>query len=242
MAYEFFYWPEIQGRGEFVRLALEDAGADYIDVARGLESDGRGVPAMLAVMRGERAPHIPFAPPFLRDGQVIVSHTAAILLYLGGRIGLAPTDESGRLWTHQIQLTITDIVQEVYNTHHPIDEDKWWYEQKDEAIARAAVFRRDRMPKFLDWFERILSANPAGADHLVGRSFSYADLSLFQLIEGLRFAFPLASERELAKLPRVAALHKAVPERPRLRTYLTSERRVPFQETGIFRRYSELDG
>ena len=242
MAYEFFYWPEIQGRGEFVRLALEDAGADYIDVARGLESEGRGVPAMLALMRSEGAPHIPFAPPFLRDGDVIVSHTATILLYLGGRIGLAPADEDGRLWAHQIQLTITDIVKEVYNSHHPIDEDKWWYDQKEEAIARAAVFRRDRLPKFLGWFERILAANPTGADHLVGGSVTYADLSLFQLIEGLRFAFPRACERELAKLPRVTALHKAVAERPRLKLYLTSDRRVPFKETGIFRQYPELDG
>ena len=242
MAYEFFYWPEIQGRGEFVRLALEDAGAAYIDVARGSESEGRGVPAMLALMRGEVTSHIPFAPPFLRDGDMVVSHTAAILLYLGGRIGLAPSDEDGRIWAHQIQLTITDIVMEVYNSHHPIDEDKWFYEQKDEAIARAAVFLRDRMPKFLGWFERILEANSAGAEHLVGCSATYADLSLFQLVEGLRFAFPLASERELAKLPRVTALHKAVEERPRLRAYLASERRVPFKETGIFRRYSELDG
>ena len=242
MAYEFFYWPEIQGRGEFVRLALEDAGAAYIDVARGAESEGRGVPAMLALMHGEGASHIPFAPPFLRDGDVIVSHTAAILLYLGGRIGLAPADEDGRLWTHQIQLTITDIVKEAYNSHHPIDEDQWFHEQKDAAIARAAVFRRDRMPKFLGWFERILEANPAGAGHLVGGAVTYADLSLFQLVEGLRFAFPRACERELAKLPRVTALHQAVAERPRLKAYLTSERRVPFNETGIFRRYPELDG
>ena len=242
MAYEFFYWPEIQGRGEFVRLALEDAGAAYLDVARGLESEGYGVPAMLALMRGEGTSHIPFAPPFLRDGNIIVSHIAAILLYLGGRIGLAPTDEDGRLWTHQIQLTITDIVKEVYNSHHPIDEDKWFNQQKDEAIARAAVFRKDRMPKFLGWFERILEANPAGAERLVGSSVTYADLSLFQLIEGLRFAFPVASKRELAKLPRVTALHKAVAERPRLSAYLASERRVPFKETGIFRQYSELDG
>lgn len=242
MAYEFFYWPEIQGRGEFVRLALEDAGADYIDVARGLESEGRGVPAMLSVMRGEGTPHIPFAPPFLRDGSIIVGQTAAILHYLGGRIGLAPTDEDGRLWTHQIQLTITDIVAEVYNSHHPIDEDKWFHEQKDEAIARAAVFRKDRMPKFLGWFERILKANPAGANHLVGSSTTYADLSLFQLVEGLRFAFPFASERELGTLPRVMALHEAVAKRARLKAYLASERRVPFVETGIFRQYPELDG
>ena len=242
MAYEFFYWPEIQGRGEFVRLALEDASTAYIDVARGPESEGLGVPAMLALMRGEGTSHIPFAPPFLRDGTVIVSHTATILLYLGGRIGLAPAGEDGRLWTHQIQLTITDIVKEVYNSHHPIDEDKWFHEQKDAAAARAAVFRRDRMPKFLRWFEQILAANPAGAGQLVGGSVSYADLSLFQLIEGLRFAFPLAAERELAKLPRVTALHQAVAERPRLKAYLASDRRVPFNETGIFRRYPELDG
>jgi len=242
MPYEFFYWPEIQGRGEFVRLALEDAGVAYIDVARGLESEGHGVPAMLALLQGEGPSHIPFAPPFLRDGHVIVSHTATILLYLGGRIGLAPADEDGRLWTHQIQLTITDLVKEVYNSHHPIDEDKWWYDQKDEAIARATVFRRDRMPKFLGWFERILAANPAGPDHLVGGSVTYADLSLFQLVEGLVFAFPLASERELAKLPRVTALHKAVAERQQLKAYLSSEQRVPFKKTGIFRRYSELDG
>jgi glutathione S-transferase len=242
MPYELYYWPEIQGRGEFVRLALEDSGAAYIDVARGSESDGHGVPAMLAFMNGQGTSHIPFAPPFLRDGDVVIGQTAAILLYLGGRIGLSPIDEAGRLWAHQIQLTVTDIVQEVYNSHHPIDEDLWFHEQKAEAIHRASVFRKDRMPKFLGWFERVLAANPAGDGHLVCSSVTYADLSLFQLIEGLRFAFPIAAKRELAKLPRVTALYAAVARRPRLKAYLDSDRRVPFCETGIFRRYPELDG
>jgi glutathione S-transferase len=241
MPYELYYWPEIQGRGEFVRLALEEAGADYIDVARGSESDGRGIPAMMAFLEGARTVHIPFAPPFLKDGDVIVGQTAAILLYLGHRIGLAPNEEAGRLWAHQIQLTITDIVAESYNSHHPIDEDLYFHEQKPEAIHRADVFRRTRLPKFLDWFERLLAANPAGSAHLVGGSLTYADLSLFQLLEGLTYAFPKATARILAKLPRVMSLHAAVARRPRMKAYLTSDRRVPFNETGIFRFYSELD-
>ena len=42
MVYELHYWPRIQGRGEFVRLALEQAGAEYVDVARGPKSSGGG--------------------------------------------------------------------------------------------------------------------------------------------------------------------------------------------------------
>jgi glutathione S-transferase len=241
MPYELYYWPEIQGRGEFIRLALEEAGVDYIDVARGLESEGRGIPAMMAFLGGAGVVHIPFAPPFLKDGNILVAQTATILLYLGGRIGLAPDDEAGRLWTHQIQLTVTDIVAESYNSHHPIDEDLYFHEQKPEAVHRADVFRRTRLPKFLDWFERVLAANPAGDAHLVGGALTYADLSLFQLVEGLTYAFPKATTRVLANLPRVTALHAAVAGRPRLKAYLQSDRRVPFNETGIFRRYPELD-
>jgi glutathione S-transferase len=241
MPYELYYWPEIQGRGEFVRLALEAAGADYIDVARGEERDGRGVPAMLDLMQSETVPHPPFAPPFLKDGEVLIAQTANVLLYLGGRIGLAPTDEAGRLWTHQIQLTITDLVAQAYNSHHPIDEDLWFHEQKPEAMHRAKVFRETRLPKFLRWFERILVQNPAGGAHMVGAALSYADLSVFQVVEGLIYAFPKATARVLAELPRLSALHAAVAEVPRLKAYLASDRRVPFRETGIFRRYPELD-
>jgi glutathione S-transferase len=242
MPYELFYWPGLQGRGEFVRLALEEAGADYIDVARGSESDGLGVPAMMALMEGEGTARPPFAPPFLRDGSIIVTQTAAILLYLGSRIGLAPDDEAGRLWLHSIQLTITDIVAETYNTHHPIDEDLYFHEQKTEAIHRADVFRHTRLPKFLGWFEHVITRNSASDTYLTGDTITYADLSLFQVLEGLSHAFPKATARVLRKLPRVRALRLAVAKRPRVKAYLASDRRVPFNKIGIFRRYPELDG
>jgi glutathione S-transferase len=241
MAYELYYWPQVQGRGEFVRLALEDAGAVYVDVARGAERDGHGVPALLAILQGDGVTHPPFAPPFVRDGAILVGQTAAILFYLGSRIGLAPDDEAGRLWTHQIQLTITDLVAESYHSHHPIDEDLYFHEQKPEAMHRAEVFRRTRLPKFLGWFERVLSNNPAGDAWLVGEKTTYADLSLFQVLAGLDYAFPKATAAVLAGLPRVTALRSAVAQRPRIRAYLASNRRIPFNEFDIFRCYPELD-
>ncbi len=240
MPYELYYWPEIQGRGEFVRLALEEAGADYLDVARMAGRDGRAT--LIELLQRKDVGNPPFAPPILKDGPILIGQTAAILLYLGGRLGLAPEDEVGRLWAHQMQLTITDVVAEVYNTHHPIDEDLYFHEQKAEAVHRARVFRNTRLPKFLDWFERILAQNPAGDAHLLGDAVSYADLSLFQLVEGLRYAFPAATARNLEGLPRLRALHAAIPRRPQIGAYLRSGRRVPFNETGIFRRYPELDG
>jgi glutathione S-transferase len=236
MAYELYYWPMIQGRGEFVRLVLEEAGAHYVDVARGPD----GMAAMMRLM--EQAEHPPFAPPFLKDGDVIIGQTAAILLYLGARHHLAPRDPAGGLWTQQIQLTLSDLVAEAHDTHHPVSMNLYYEDQKDEALRRAEDFRKSRIPKFLAWFEGILARNPAGDGHLVGPSLTYVDLSLFQVVEGLSYAFPKAMERALGDAPRVAALHKAVAERPRIRAYLRSSRRIPFNEDGIFRRYPELDG
>jgi glutathione S-transferase len=236
MTYELYYWPTIQGRGEFVRLALEEAGADYIDVAR----ESEGVAVMMRMM--EHADHPPFAPPFLKDGETIIGQTAAILLYLGARHGLAPKDPAGGLWTHQIQLTISDFVAEAHDTHHPVGVSLYYEDQKDEALRRAQEFRDDRIPKFLNWFETILARNPAGPAHLVGPSPTYVDLSLFQAVEGLSYAFPKAAKRALKKAPRVAALCDAVAERPRIKSYLASPRRIAFNEEGIFRRYPELDG
>jgi len=240
MTYELYYWPGIQGRGEFVRLALEAAGADYVDVAR-RRGRGRGMPALQAVLADEELDHPPFAPPFLKDGDLVVGQTAAILLYLGPRLGLAPADEPGRLWTHQLQLTIADLVDEAHDTHHPVGAGLYYEEQKPEAARRAASFRRERMAKFLGWFERVLARNPKGSNHLVGDALSYADLSLFQVFEGLSYAFPNSMNRLLPDVPRVAALHERVAHHPRIRAYLASDRRIAFNESGIFRHYPELD-
>jgi glutathione S-transferase len=236
MAYELYYWPTIQGRGEFVRLALEEAGADYVDVARG----SRGIAAMMELM--ESAAHPPLAPPFLKDGETLIGQTAAILLYLGARHGLAPKDPAGGLWTHQIQLTISDLVAEAHDTHHPLGVELYYEDQKHEALRRATEFRQNRIPKFFGWLDSILARNPAGDAHLVGNAVTYADLSLFQVVEGLTYAFPKATRRALHDAPRVAALHKAIARRPRIKAYLASERRLPFNEEGIFRAYPELDG
>lgn len=241
MSYELHYWPTIQGRGEFVRLALEAAGAPYVDVARGAEHAGQGVPAMLHHLQHAGVKHPPFAPPFLKDGEVLVGQTAAILQYLGPALKLVARSEQARIWTQQIQLTIADMVSEAHDTHHPVGPGLYYEEQKPEALRRAREFCTARMPKYLRWFEAILERNPGGSRQLVGGKLSYADLSLFQLVEGLRYAFPKASERVLATTPLLVQLHDRVAALPRVAAYLHSERRIPFNEQGIFRRYPELD-
>ena len=241
MAYELHYWPSIQGRGEFVRLALEAAGAPYIDIARGAEAAGQGVPAMLGRMQDTTAPHPPFAPPFLKDGALWVGQTAAILHHLAPTLKLVARSEQARVWTQQIQLTIADMVSEAHDTHHPVGTSLYYEDQKPEALRRAAGFCSARMPKYLAWFESILVRNPAGARHLVAGKLSYADLSLFQLVQGLRYAFPKAAEKALAKAPTVVQLHDRIAALPKVAAYLRSERRIPFNEQGIFRNYPELD-
>lgn len=239
--YQLHYWPNIQGRGEFVRLALETAGAPYVDVARG---EG-GVPAMMEYLEGDDVKRPPFACPFLVDGKVVVGQSAAILLYLGPRLKLVPASEADRLWVHQIQLTLADLVVEAHDTHHPIASGLYYEDQKPEALKRSQEFRRERLPKFLGWCEAILQRNAGNAKRavprLVGAQLTYADLSLFQVVDGLLYAFPKATKRALRKTPLVAALHAGVPGNKRLAAYLASERRIPFNEQGIFRRYPELD-
>jgi glutathione S-transferase len=241
MAYELHYWPTIPGRGEFVRLALEAAGAPYIDVARGDEVKGQGVPAMMRLLQDRKSPQPPFAPPFLKDGDLVIGQTAAILHHIAPELKLVARSERARVWTQQIQLTIGDMVDEAHDTHHPIGVGLYYEDQKPEALRRSAEFCRARMPKFLAWFEHIVQHNPAGSRYLVGGKLSYADLSLFQLVEGLRYAFPNTAEKALAKAPGVLQLHDRVAAIPKVAAYLRSPRRIPFNEQGIFRRYPELD-
>jgi len=238
MRYELYYWPSIQGRGEFVRLALAEAGADYVDVARRRGRTG-GVPAMMRLIDGSRVARPPFAPPFLKAGKQLIGQTANILLFLGARHALAPRAEAGRLWVNQLQLTIADFVGEAHDTHHPIAAGLYYEQQRAAAKKRAADFLKTRAPKFLRYFEKVLDRS--GGPYLLGRKLTYADLSLFQVVAGLRYAFPKAMRRLEKKVPRVVALHERVKERPRIAPYLACDRRIAFNRWGIFRHYPELD-
>ncbi len=237
--YELFYWPGIQGRGEFVRLAFEDAGVPYDDVGR----RPGGVAAIQRLREAKGSSFLaPLGPPFLRHGRLVVGQTALILAYLGPRLGLVPADEPGRLRAQQIQLTIADLVAEVHDAHHPIAVSLYYEDQKPEAARRAAAFTAERIPMYLRWLDRALGSNPKGRGRwLVGGRCSYADLSLFQVVAGLRYAFPSAMARHERRLPRLGAVHDAVAARPGIAAYLRSDRRIPFNEDGIFRHYPELD-
>jgi glutathione S-transferase len=235
MRYQLFYWPEIQGRGEFVRLALEDAGASYDDVAR----KPGGMSKMMALMDGGRDKHPPFAPPFLKAGKLVIAQVANILFYLGPRLKLAPRDEANRLWLHQLQLTITDFVKEIHDTHHPVGSGLYYEDQKSEARRFTENFLDERAPKYLGYFETVLKKS--GGPCLLGRKATYADLSIFQLIEGLRYAFPRAMKGIEREIPGLVELREKVAARPGIKAYLASPRRIAFNEMGIFRHYPELD-
>ncbi len=234
MRYELYYWPTIQGRGEYVRLALEEAGADYADVARG----ERGMAAMMRMMEaGSGTP--PFAPPFLKAGRLVIGQTANILLYLGSRHGLAPKADAGRLWVHQLQLTVADFVLEVHDTHHPLGPSLYYEDQRNPAKKRTGEFWNERVPKYLGYFERLLK--DSGGAWLTGRRMTYVDLSLFQIVAGLRYAFPRRMKAFERRIPGLVELHDRVAVRPNIKAYLGSDRRIAFNEDGIFRHYKALD-
>ena len=235
MRYDLYYWPTIQGRGEFVRLALEEAGAAYTDVCRRGDS---GVPTMLKMMDAKNGTPS-FAPPFLKAGKLVIGQVANILLYLGPRHGLSPETEAGALWVHQLQLTIADFVGEVHDTHHPIGVSLYYDDQKPEAKKRTKEFWAERVPKYLGYFERLLDAS--GGSYITGRKLTHVDLSLFQIVDGLRYAFPKRMAAFERKIPKLVVLRDRVAARPNIAAYLASERRIAFNEDGIFRRYKALD-
>jgi glutathione S-transferase len=239
--YELHYWPTIQGRGEFVRLALEYAGIAYLDVARGPIDVGGGEEALVDSLQNVDKHRPPFAPPYLKTVDKVIGQTANILLFLGNRHSLAPIDEAGWLWTHQLQLTIADFVVEAHDTHHPLGVTLYYEDQQTEAKRRTSEFLEHRVPKFLGYFERVIERNPSGADWMVGDETTYVDLSIFQLIEGMRYAFARSMKRLEPKYPSLIALHDRVAELQRIAAYLASPRRIAFNEDGLFRRYEELD-
>jgi glutathione S-transferase len=236
--YELYYWPSIQGRGEFVRLALEDAGANYVDVARLPEDQGGGVRAIMSLLKSEELEALPFAPPLLKSEGRVFAQSPLILHYLGPRLGLVPNDEQSRLYAHQLFLTVADFLVEVHDTHHPIGVALYYEDQKPEALRRSEIFVKQRLPKFLGYFERALEK---GGGHALNGGFSYVDLALFQVMAGLGYAFPKALARVSGHYPRLVALREEVAARPRIAAYLASDRRLPFNEHGLFRHYPELD-
>ncbi len=242
MRYILYYWPGVQGRGEYVRLALEEAGVDYVDIACAPEAKGGGEQAIVAFLQDKDAARPPFAPPFLKAGRQVIGQTANILFFLGGRHGLAPRDEGGRLWVNQLQLTIADFVAEAHDTHHPAGSSLYYEEQKKEAKRKAKDFRVNRIPKFLGYFERVIERNPGQGPWMAGAKPTYADLSMAQVVAGLRYAFPDTTRQALRSRPRLRELHDAVFARPRIERYVKSGRRLAFNNDGIFRHYPELGG
>lgn len=240
--YELYYWPSIPGRGEFIRLAFEEAGVNYVDVARLPEEQGGGVKAIMKILNGEVDNALPFAPPFLHFRRFLIAQTANILQFLGPRLGLVPEDKPSRLAVHQMELTLMDLVDEAHDCHHPIASSLYYEDQKVEARRRATHFVRERLPKFCGYFERVLARNTAGEGrYMVGSDLSYVDLSMFQVLAGLDYAFPNTMASLSSKLPLLVALKERTRTRPRLAAYLASERRLAFNQSGIFRHYPELD-
>lgn len=239
--YKLYYWPSLPGRGEFPRLVMEVAGVPYEDVSRAALARGDNPIAPILHMRGPDAPGIPaFAPPILVDGDTVVAQAPNVCLYLGMRHGLAPTDTAGLCTANQHLLTLADIVAEAHDTHHPVSTTLRYEDQREAAIEAARLFRTARLPKWLGYLERV--AVHADTGWMLGDDLSVVDLALFNVIEGLRWAFPIAMARASAQTPRIVAIHARVRALAAVQSYLSSDRRLAYNADGIFRRYPELDG
>ncbi|PRP93546.1 glutathione S-transferase [Enhygromyxa salina] len=240
--YQLYYWPFLPGRGEFVRLVLEQAGVAYDDVARRSKQDGGGPSAVVEQLRVAGPGLRVLAPPVLVHGEVRLAQMPNICAYLGERHGLAPVEPAGRAEAMQLQLTITDLVAEAHDTHHPVAKGAYYEDQKPEALRYARGFVDQRIGKFLRYFEAVLQANAGGGGRcLIGDALSYVDLSMNQLLRGLDYAFPRAFASVTATTPGLLALRDHVDALPNIAAYRASTRCLPFNESGIFRRYPELD-
>ena len=233
MSYQLFYWPMIPGRGEFVRLFMEAAELEYEDVAA-----TQGADALVEDLHSREGLR-PFAPPYLVDEDVVIGQTALILLYLSDKEGLGSGDLATDLKLMQLQMDIADCVEEVHATHHPVSAGLYYADQMEAAYDKAQDFRANRIPKYLIHFDNALATN--GGPFMMGDQWTHVDTSLFQLMEGLDFAFPNYMQTMKGSWANLEALQRAVPEIEGIEAYLASERRMDFNEDGIFRHYEELD-
>ncbi|KEY69018.1 hypothetical protein S7711_03320 [Stachybotrys chartarum IBT 7711] len=244
-SYELIYWPSAPGRGEPVRLLFEEAGVPYADTAK---DAGRAVETIQGLMAAEHLgddsnPPV-FAPPLLRHGDLLINQLPNILLYLAPKLGLAPAAGPAVYHLNAIVLTLLDgFVNELHETHHPIATSQYYDDQKPEAKKRSKSYREERLPRFLGYAQRLLDAKTSGdGPWLYGGSLTYADLVLFQGIHGTKYAFPKTVEKlqKSGKYDGVFALFDAVQERPNIKAYMASDRRVDYSQ-GIWRYYPELE-
>lgn len=237
--YQLYYWPGLPGRGEFVRLVLEQAGAAYEDVARRDAARGGGPDAVMAQLKAEGPGLRPLAPPVLVEGELRLAQMPNICAYLGAKHGLAPSDPRTAAEAMQLQLTAADFIAEIHDTHHPVGKAKYYEEQEAEALVYSRAFVDLRMPKYLSYFELVLQQN--GGQVLVGDALGYVDLTLAQILRGLGYAFPKALAHYGERIPGLIALRERVDALPKIAAYRASSRCIDFCEHGIFRAYPELD-
>lgn len=181
-SYELIYWPSIPGRGEFIRLALEEAGVEYTDKA--VTSADEAVKDVQAQTTGTGDANNPptFAPPVLRHDDLYISQTPNILQYIATRHGLAP-EGAGLYHVNALALTILDgLSNEAHDTHHPVGVGLYYEDQKEESRRRAKDYVVNRLPKFFDYLQRVLQGKKSGdGPWLYGGKLTYADLVLFQV-------------------------------------------------------------
>jgi glutathione S-transferase len=184
--FELIYWPGDPGRAEHIRLALEYAGAKYIDTALSKDALTTVLAQISDDQLGDSLNPPCYAPPILRHGQLAINQTPNVLLYLGPKLGLVPgIDENPNnlFRVNALALSALDgLSNEVHNCHHPISTSLYYEEQKDESIRASTAWVTKRLPIFLAYFQKVLSGEASGqGPWLFGGKTSYADLVLYHV-------------------------------------------------------------